>query len=307
LRPIKTAVIRFGVVVHGGAGSSIRLSGVCASIATKAFDILERGGPAMDAAVEAVRLLENDGRFNAGGGSIPRLDGRTVEMDATVMDSDGRIGVVMAARDVRNPVLVAKALTETPHIALAGEGASLFAKRIGLGPSLPISERVLSRYAKTRRLIEAGKRRTRDVRWKSSDIEEFWNFNLPYEQAFSTDTVGAVALDDRGAVAVASSTGGASPMLNGRVGDTAMIGCGFYANSPAAVAATGIGEEIMRRMLAKTVYDMIRDGEGIEAACDRGIGLFPGNVPVGLIAISNDGFAVRANRRLAWSSLTRKA
>jgi L-asparaginase / beta-aspartyl-peptidase len=78
-------------------------------------------------------------------------------------------------------------------------------------------------------------------------------------------------------------------------------------HAPAAVAATGIGEEIMRRMLARTVHDMIREGEEIEAACDRGMGLFPRNVSVGLIAISNDGFADRANRRLPWSGPTKKA
>jgi L-asparaginase / beta-aspartyl-peptidase len=295
--------VRFGVVVHGGVGSSTRLSGTCASAAARAFAILEKGGPAIDAAIEAVRLLEDDGRFNAGRGSMLRLDGETVEMDASVMDSKGQIGAVMAVRDVKNPVLVANALTGTPHIALAGVGASLFARRLGLPPSPPPSDRVLKHYEKTRRSMKKGGPRTRDIRWKSSDIEGLWNFEQSYQDVMLPDTVGAVSLDTSGVVAVAGSTGGAPPMLNGRVGDTAMIGCGFYAGSSAAVAATGMGEEIMRRMLAKAVYDWIEDGRGIATACDLGIGLFPREVPVGLIAISSEGLAMRANRRMAWSGL----
>lgn len=298
--------IRFGLVIHGGVGSSARLSGVCASIASKGFALLERGSPAMDAAVEAVRLLENDGRFNAGRGSVLRLDGATVEMDAAVMDSHGRIGAVMAVRDVQNPVFLAKALTETPHVALAGEGASLFARRIGLTQSPPVSGRVLKRYEKARRLVMKQGPQSADVRWKSSDIEHLWNFGVPYGQVFPSDTVGAVALDASGIFAVATSTGGASPMLNGRVGDAAMIGCGFYAGPRAAVAATGIGEEIMRRMLTKTVYDMIHEGEVIANACSRGIKLFPSEIPVGLIAISAAGFAMQANRRMAGSCFVKE-
>ncbi len=295
---------RLAIVVHGGVGSSLRLSGVCRIVAAKAFSILKAGGSALDGVVEAVRLMEDDGRFNAGSGSILRLDGKTIEMDASVMNSEGRLGAVVAVRGVRNPVLLAHAVTDTPHVVLAGEGASLFATRLGLTPSLPPSERILARYEKTRRRLERGGVDVEDDRWRASDIQKLWNFRRPYKDVFSSDTVGAVALDGSGTFAAASSTGGASPMLNGRVGDTAMIGCGFYVGPYGAVAATGIGEEIIKKMLSKTVYDLIASGEDIGVAGDRGIAMFPRRIPIGLIAISGQGSAVRDNRRMAQASVS---
>jgi beta-aspartyl-peptidase (threonine type) len=297
--------MRFGIVVHGGVGSSTRLSGACRAIATQASQLLEKGATSLETVVESVRLLEDDGRFNAGRGAALRLDGETVEMDASVMDSRGRIAAVIAVRDVQNPILLARALMATPHVALAGEGASLFARRLNLPPSPPVSERVLKRYEKTRQLFERGEAHRKDARWRSAAIPQLWNFKRPYGQVFSSDTVGAIALDIFGVFAVASSTGGASPMLNGRVGDTAMIGCGFYAGPLAAVAVTGVGEEIIRRMLAKTVYDMIEKGVELEAACGRAVETFPPSTPVGLIAISGEGIAVRANRRMAEGSVSK--
>jgi L-asparaginase/beta-aspartyl-peptidase (threonine type) len=299
-------MISCGIVVHGGAGSSESLAGACAAICRKAFVMLRKGSPALEAAVEAVRVLEDDGRFNAGSGSTLRLDGKTVEMDAGVMDCRGRIGAVMALRNARNPVLVARALMETPHVALAGEGATLFARRMGLDPSPPISADVYKRFVKTRQLVKENKLQQRDVRWKSSDIRRLWNFEVPYDDTFPSDTVGAVALDRSGDTAVASSTGGASPMMLGRVGDTAMIGSGFYAGPKGAVAATGIGEEIIRRMLAKTVYDLIGAGKEITAACEQGVTLFSSKIAVGLVAISAEGYAIKANRQMAAYGLVEK-
>jgi L-asparaginase/beta-aspartyl-peptidase (threonine type) len=295
-------MMAYGIVVHGGVGSSVRLTGACRRICGRAFAMLEKGAPALDAAVEAVRLLENDGRFNAGSGSVLRLDGKTMEMDASVMDSEGRLGMVMAVRDVPNPVLLARAVTETPHVALAGTGAALFAAAVGLARPVPVSQRSLRRYAKMRAAIQKKKPQRRDGRWKNSDIERLWNFEVPYSTVFLHDTVGAVALDRHGAFASAASTGGASPMMLGRVGDTPMVGSGFYAGPHGAVAATGIGEEIVRRLLSSEVYDMLGDGAGAEAACDHAVALFPKSVPAGIIAITREGGAISANRRMAaWS------
>ena len=299
--------ISYGIVVHGGAGSSRRLGGACAAICKMAFAMLEEGGEALDAAVEAVRLFEEDGRFNAGRGSTLRLDGKTVEMDASVMDSSGRLGSVMAVRDVRNPILVARAISGTPHCALAGQGASIFARRMGIGPSQPISERARTRYEKVLRLVREGKIGKKDERWKAADLESLWNFEVPYGRVILPDTVGAVAKDGSGHFAVAGSTGGASPMMLGRVGDTAIVGSGFYAGPVAAIAATGIGEEIIRRTLAKTVYDLIHEGKGAQEACEQGIGMFPAAVSAGIIAITSAGSAITANRRMAAYSLFKEA
>src|SRR5512139_3008160 len=110
------AVVRYGVVIHGGAGTPSAYADGCAAACERAFRMLEEGGSALDSVVEAVRTLEDDGRFNAGSGSALRMDGKTVEMDAAVMDSSGRLGMVMAVREVKNPVLLAKAVTDTPHL-----------------------------------------------------------------------------------------------------------------------------------------------------------------------------------------------
>jgi len=121
------------------------------------------------------------------------------------------------------------------------------------------------------------------------------------------DTVGAVAIDEDGRLAVANSTGGASPMMRGRVGDTAVIGAGFYVGEGAALAATGKGEEILRRMLAKTTYDLISAGAELSSACERGIAAFPRAHPVGIIAICPGGYAIKANRRMASCALVKEA
>jgi L-asparaginase/beta-aspartyl-peptidase (threonine type) len=300
-------MISYAILVHGGVGSSLRLAGVCKVVCTIAFAILEKGGEAIDAAIEAVRLLENDGRFNAGSGSTLRLDGQTVEMDASVMDSKGRLGAVMALKDAKNPVLVARAVTETPHVVLAGRGADLFARHMGFEQAAPPSEKAWKRYLAMVRRIGEGRLQKKDTRWKASNVERLWNFPKPYEEVFSADTVGAVAIDGRGCFAVANSTGGASPMMLGRVGDTAVIGAGFYVGEKAAVAVTGIGEEILRKMLAKTVYDLIQGGEEVSSACEQGIAAFPHMVPVGIIAVTEAGYAITANRHMAACALVKEA
>jgi L-asparaginase/beta-aspartyl-peptidase (threonine type) len=292
--------VLFGAVVHGGAGSSSEFSDGCENACQAAFGLLKEGKTALDAAVEAVRILEDDGRFNAGRGSVLRLDGKTVEMDAAVMDSADALGVVMAIRHVKNPVLVAREVISTPHVALAGPGAGAFAKRRGFKPFHQVSSSALERHERLKQLIKEGRLGEEDPRWRGYDVQSLWNSGAAsYEDIFSSDTVGAVALDRQGNMAVATSTGGASPMMVGRVGDTPMIGCGFYAGSACAVAVTGIGEEIMKRMPAKTVYDMVLDGEDIKSACAKGIAMFPAEIAAGIIGISTTGHAVASNREMA--------
>ena len=296
-------MIHYGIVVHGGVGSPLRFSDGCKRACSSAFELLKKGSGALQAVAEAVRLLEDDGRFNAGSGSTLRLDGKTVEMDAGLMDSGEHLGIVISVRNVQNPILLAKAIMETPHVALAGQGAELFARRRGLKPLDKPSKHSRERYASLLRTIRKGGPGKHDPRWKDCDIESLWNFEGPYSAIMGTDTVGAVALDKSGNLAVANSTGGASPMLLGRVGDSPMIGCGFYAGSFAAVACTGIGEEIIKKMLARTVYDFIAHGEQVKKACRSGIRPFPGTTPAGIIAISRTGCAIVSNRPMAHHAL----
>ncbi|MDA8387351.1 MAG: isoaspartyl peptidase/L-asparaginase [Nitrospiraceae bacterium] len=264
-------MISFGLVAHGGVGSPGELSDGCRAACEAAFRMLEAGKDSLDAAVEAARLLEDDGRFNAGRGSVLRIDGKTIEMDAAVMDSASRIGVVINIRDVKNPVLIARAVIGTPHVALAGRGAEAFARGLGFGPFHDFSGKSATEKSET-----------------------------------GADTIGVVALDKAGSFAVATSTGGAAPMMVGRVGDTPMMGCGFYAGPRGAVAVTGLGEESIRKMPAKTVYDMIADDRDAKDACEKGLDLFASGVKMGIIAISRSDWAVAARVTMAHWSMIRK-
>src|SRR4030043_848719 len=292
-------MILYGVVVHGGAGSPLHFSDGCKKACKFAFGLLEEDRSSLDAAVEAARVLEDDGRFNAGSGSALRLDGKTVEMDASVMDSKGNIGIVMATKNVKNPILVARAVMETPHVALAGEGAAAFARKRGFKAFHKASQTALEKYKRVKQIIKEGRLNEEAPRWKDQKIETLWKFeDISYKEVFC-DTIGAVAIDKQGILAAANSTGGFPPMMLGRIGDSPMIGCGFYAGSACAIVTTGMGEEIIKRMPAKTVYDMVSSGEDIKNACEKGINIFAPGIKVGIIAISKEGFTVASNTEMA--------
>lgn len=299
-------MILYGIVVHGGAGSPSQFSDGCRKACETAFRLLEKGISSLDAVTEAARILEDDGRFNAGTGSALRLDGKTIEMDASVMDSKGNIGVVMAIRNVKNPVLVAKAIIDTPHVALSGEGATVFARRKGFEPLYYVSQHAIEKYKMLKKIIKQGELTKISTNWEGYDVESLWNFDsVSYKEVFC-DTIGAVAIDKRGVFAVANSTGGFSPMLLGRVGDSAMIGCGFYVGPLGAVSATGPGEEIIKKMFAKTVYDMISSNQEIKEACRKVVETFPHEIKIGVIAISKGGFSVVANTEMASYALIKE-
>src|SRR6185369_740830 len=126
---------------HGGAASPNTLSDGCVAAARAAQAALDAGGDALGAALAATVVLEDDPRFNAGTGSNLRLDGRTIEMDASVMTSDGRFGAVTCIERVKNPILVAARVMETPHLTLVGDGATAFARKLGFADHDPLPER----------------------------------------------------------------------------------------------------------------------------------------------------------------------
>lgn len=288
----------FGIIAHGGVGSPRAYSPACKLACEAGYTRLRDGEHALEAVVETVRLLEDDGRFNAGVGSTLRLDGKTVEMDAAVMDCQGRMGSVLAVRDVKNPILAARHVLDTPHVALAGEGARLFSRLHNLPSFDKVSATSLRRYQKLRRVIREGRLGQDDERWNHRHLQSLWNFDVPYRDIFSHDTVGAVAVDREGRFAAAVSTGGASPMLLGRVGDVPFVGCGYYAGGAGAVAVTGIGEEIVRKMLSKAIYDRISGGAELRRVCRETLALFPGNIPIGIIAITRNQYMTVSNRKM---------
>jgi L-asparaginase / beta-aspartyl-peptidase len=291
------------VVVHGGAGSRPGYEDGCRQAAQKACDELTRGGEALDAAVAAVVLLEDDGRFNAGSGSVLCLDGATIEMDASVMDTRGRLGAVACVQRVKNPVRLARAVADTPHWLLAGEGAQRLARSLGLSESGAISERQLEAHRKLLGELAGSVPAMPGV--DNQLFDRLWNYNTPLRlpPGSACDTVGAVVRDGAGHFAVAGSTGGSAPSLLGRVGDTPIIGSGFYAGPDGAVAATGIGEHIVRHLLAHSVYQWIAGGMPVAQALQRGVDLFPPEVSVGLIAVSRTETGACTNRAMPWATM----
>ncbi len=143
------------------------------------------------------------------------------------------------------------------------------------------------------------------LRWKES-IRQIKTGELPpyakkwRDFAALVGTVGAVARDTDGRFCAGSSTGGTSYMMAGRVGDTPLPGCGIYCGPAGAVSATGVGEEIAKRVLSKSVYDRMAGGEGTQAACEEGLKLFKKSIPAGIIAVGRDGAGEACNRDMAW-------
>ena len=195
------------------------------------YQILDTGGTSLDAVTTAVRKLENDPLFNAGHGAALTRDG-AAELDAAVMEGrTQRAGAVASVRHVRNPVDLARRIMEkSRHVLLVGAGAEEFALEEGM-------DLVPNSYFRTPERVQQLHSEQRGT--GVSDL-------IP-----SHGTVGAVALDDRGDLAAATSTGGMTNKRQGRVGDSPIIGAGTYAkNGVCAVSATGHGEYFIRAVAA---------------------------------------------------------
>jgi beta-aspartyl-peptidase (threonine type) len=226
------------LAIHGGAGSSKRqapepcLAGLRRALES-GWEVLAGGGSALDAVTAAVIVLEDDPLFNAGRGAVYDAQGRH-ELDASLMDGATlRAGAVAAVSRIRNPVLAARAVLEDGrHVLLAGAGAERFARAQGLALVRPSYFDTPERRAALRR----GGARPRG-------------------------TVGAVARDRDGNLAAATSTGGSTGKLPGRVGDSPIVGAGTWAdNATCAVSGTGHGELFLRTALAHDVAARIRYG-----------------------------------------------
>ncbi|MGZ8993293.1 MAG: isoaspartyl peptidase/L-asparaginase [Burkholderiaceae bacterium] len=292
------------VVTHGGAGSTRDAVDGCEAAGRLALQQLGASGSSLDAVVAAVVSLEDDSRFNAGTGSHLGLDGKTVELDAAVMDTRGKLGAVACLGAVRNPVRVARAVADTPHWLLAGEGALKFAQLMELDQPLLISAQ--SREQHRQMLMKLARLDSEQLApgYANDEFKRFWNYSTSWEQAllsYGCGTVGAVARDADGHFAVATSTGGSPPSMSGRVGDTPIIGCGFYAGPRGAIAATGIGEYIVRQMLARTVYGWIEGGEPLESALQRAVQLFTSDVDIGLVGVTETEATAASNRDMPFA------
>jgi beta-aspartyl-peptidase (threonine type) len=240
----------FAIAVHGGAGTLARdtsaaqerayLDGLGAAL-DAGYAVLDAGGSSLDAAIAAVVVLEDNALFNAGLGAVLDRDG-VATLDASVMD--GRTlgaGAVSGLKHVRNPVELARlVMDESPHVMLVGEGAEEFARMQGVEMVSNEYFRTPVRQAQLQRLLKGAAERENDL--------------VAHGAVGSTGTVGAVALDARGNVAAATSTGGMTGKRWGRVGDSPIIGAGTYANNAGcAVSATGHGEYFIRAVVAHDI------------------------------------------------------
>jgi beta-aspartyl-peptidase (threonine type) len=266
------------IIVHGGAGADPSQAsefrpGVRAAVLA-GWRVLAAGGGALDAVEAAVRALEDDPRFNAGRGSVLTRDG-TIETDASIMEGDRlQCGAVAALPGVvANPITVARRVLESRrHVLLVGAGALAFSRAVGVpecDPESLITDRQRTRHAElARRPIAPG-----------------------------GGTVGAVALDRHGTIAAATSTGGTPGKLPGRVGDSALIGCGTYADSSlGGVSCTGDGEAIIRVVLGHRALRSLKDADNPDYAAQAAVDLLvdEGGGQGGLILIDwrgRPGFA----------------
>jgi L-asparaginase / beta-aspartyl-peptidase len=242
------------LVVHGGAGTLSaseltprRVQAYRAGIerALRAGNrVLQNGGPALDAVMHAVEALENNPLFNAGRGAVYNAAGQH-ELDAAIMDGATlRAGAVAGVRHIKNPVRAARAVMErTRHVLLAGGAADRFARHAGL-------DIVPGEYFDTARRRAALKRV--QERERSGGLQAA-------SAADRHGTVGAVALDAAGDLAAATSTGGYTNKMAGRVGDSPVIGAGTYAdNETCAVSGTGDGEFFIRAALGYDITARMR-------------------------------------------------
>ena len=242
------------IIVHGGAGADSSQApefrqGVRAAVLA-GWRVLAEGGTALDAVESAVRALEDDPRFNAGRGSVLNRDG-TIEMDASIMEGDRlQCGAVAALVGVANPVTVARRVLESRrHVLLVGDGALAFSRSVGIPECDPAS-------------LVTDRQRKRHVELARKPISP------------GGGTVGAVALDRNGTTAAATSTGGTPGKLPGRVGDSALIGCGTYADSSlGGVSCTGDGEAIIRVVLGHRALRYLKDADDPDYAAKVAVDL----------------------------------
>lgn len=284
------------IIVHGGAWNipadqlEAHRNG-CREAVLRGWNVLQAGGSALDAVEAAVRYLEDDPTFDAGTGSFLNLDGQ-VELDAGIMDgSTLDAGAVAALHRVRNPVTLARRVMESQHVLIVGSGAERFAEQAGI----PLCDNADLVVERERKLWES-------LRTGSADPEEI----IFGKDALST--VGAVALDLRGNIAAATSTGGSLNKWPGRVGDVPLVGSGFYATPHGGASCTGWGEGIMRITMAKHAVDLMSNGAEALAAAGDAVQLLAErlNGVGGIILVDGEGRVGRAHstRHMAYGFLT---
>jgi beta-aspartyl-peptidase (threonine type) len=269
------------LIVHGGAGdihpSRHDLCRVgCGDAVLAGWEILKGGGTALDAAMRAVQALEDNPNFNAATGATLNADG-VVELDAGLMDGTTLdVGAVASVTRIKNPILLAHLVLKSPHVLLTGTGAERFAQERGMA------------LCSQEELVTPAQRERWRLGYRPGD-------GVGVSEKASEErhgTVGAVAIDREGHLAAATSTGGMANKHPGRVGDSPLVGCGFYAEDGlGAVSSTGHGEYFMRLLLARRACEFLAHGMSAQAAAGAAIRLMAERLggAGGLILIDRQG------------------
>ena len=271
--------MRPSLIVHGGCGDvpeeeKAPRNEACERSAETGWAVLTRGGSALDAAEAAVRALEDEPLLNAGTGAYLQADG-VARLDASIMAGDGRAGAVAQVPLLPHPVSLARYLLERDaHVMLAGPEALTLAARLGQEVGVVATPAKIAYWQEN--LDEACRR------LDYAAMAAAWKAENP-----RLGTVGCVALDARGQLAAATSTGGTGQCYPGRVGDTPVIGAGTYCTPRVGVSLTGVGERILVKLAAKRLADLVGDGAPLAEAARRVLEeVGPG---AGLIALGADG------------------
>jgi beta-aspartyl-peptidase (threonine type) len=262
----------FSLAIHGGAGTILpsamspekeqAYKTALRDAIQAGIDILSSNGSALEAVEACVRNMEDNYLFNAGKGSVFTADGKN-EMDASIMDGlTGKAGAVACVRNIRNPITLAKmVMLKSEHVLLCSRGAEEFAKEVGV-ETAP-DEYFFDEYRYEQlKLAQRNKEHFLDhIHHKEQEQDE--------EKKFGT--VGAVALDVHGNLAAATSTGGMTNKMYGRIGDSPIIGAGTYAhNHTCAVSCTGHGEFFMRNLVAYDISCLMEyRGMSLREACNH--------------------------------------
>ena len=252
------------LVIHGGAGTILKsqmtpekekaFTDALTFALQQGYAVLQSGGTSLDAVVAAVKTMEDNPLFNAGKGAVFTNEGKN-EMDAAIMDgSNLKAGSVASVTNLKNPITAARAVMEkSEHVMMAGTGAEKFAASKGctiVDPSYFFTQNRYDGLLKAQKQDSIKTLLDHDTPPKGAALKQPGNNDYKY------GTVGAVALDKKGNLAAATSTGGMTNKKFGRIGDAPIIGAGTYAdNATCAISCTGWGEYFIRLVMAKSISD----------------------------------------------------
>ena len=242
----------------------------------KAMEVLEKGGSALDAVEQGCMVEEADIKNSSvGKGGLPDRDGN-VTLDACIMDKDGNYGAVMYVRNITHVISLArKVMEKTPHVILAGRGAEKFGLENGFEKEDLLTETSRKAWEK----------------WKETPQYK------PVINIENHDTIGMLAIDQNGDISGACTTSGLAYKMQGRVGDSPIIGSGLFVdNEIGGATATGMGEEVLKTVGSFLIVELMRQGNSPQEACEEAIrrivkksGTRYKDFQVGFIAINKKG------------------